>query len=110
MKISTLFYILFVILILNDSLCVKLGSSKIRMKSKEKEDIHQDEINDQFLDEDLAQYLESNDNEEDDEDDEDFMRENSEEHEHDNENGDPFGMDSFDFNDNIDYDDFTGSR
>ena len=98
------------ILIFNVSLSVKLASSKVIMKSKEKEEIHQDEINDQFLDEDLAQYMESNDNEEEDEDDEDFMRENSEESDNENENGDPFGIDSFDFNDNVDYDDFTGSR
>ena len=98
------------ILIFNVSLSVKLASSKVRMKSQEKEEIHQDEINDQFLDEDLAQYMESNDNEEEDEDDEDFMRENSEESDNENENGYPFGIDSFDFNDNVDYDDFTGSR
>ena len=108
MKIT--FYILILLLVFNVSLSVKVGSSKVQMKSKEKEEIHQDEINDQFLDEDLAQYMEGNDNEEEDEDDEDFMRENSEESDKENESVDPFGLDSFDFNDNVDYDDFTGSR
>lgn len=108
---------LFFFLVVTPITTVKVVSMKKKLftrDSSEPNGIIQDEIGDQFLDEDLAKYLENNDNSEDEDDDDendsDFLKENSEEPDHEDDNDDPLLLDSFNHNDGEDFDDFTKEK